>query len=289
MRKFSLLLLIFSALSFIGCSGDDDTNSGTTNGDNSGDGNGDGNGDNTPTFENFLPLTIANFWRYDVNTTDDQGTPPSTSTDEITTTGTTTIGTLTYFTHEANADATGTMTGLLTQNVVRNDAGKYHMDGELVIPLGQLGGDDVVITLNDALFLDESASDGAILSTQSGTITQTIQTLPMTIEYTLETVQQEALSSHMVAGDAIIYNDILKSQIILRLSVATEIAGFPITVLAEQDVLTIDNFYANAIGLVDSDSVFTYTLNTLPVDIGIPDTVTTTTTQELTDYTVSTE
>ncbi|NQY06506.1 MAG: hypothetical protein HRT68_10070, partial [Flavobacteriaceae bacterium] len=102
-------------------------------------------------------------------------------------------------------------------------------------------------------------------------------------------VQGQSLASHSVNDGADIYNDILKSKFIINITVTATIdpIPIPITVLPAQDLLTIDNFYANNIGLVDSDTVFRYDLNDLPVDLGIPDNVTTTTTQEITDYTVA--
>ena len=282
MKKFIYLFLLVIAF---GCSGDDD---GMGNGDGNGDGSGDGDSNGT-TFENYFPLTQNNSWEYNVNTTDDQGTPPTTSTDVITAVGTTMINNLTYFDLDANAEATGTMTGLLTENFIRKNEGKYHMEGEILLELSALGGQDVSIALNDLLILDESATSGSILGTVSGTTTQTIQTFDVTIDYELRTVQQGTFATHSVDNGAITYDNVIKSQIIVEATVSTVISSIPVTILPSQDVLTIDNYYAKDIGLVDSNSVFTYTLNQLPIDLGIPDSVTSTTTQELSTYTVANE
>ena len=218
MKKFIYLFLLVIAF---GCSGDDD---GMGNGDGNGDGSGDGDSNGT-TFENYFPLTQNNSWEYNVNTTDDQGTRPTTSTDVITAVGTTMINNLTYFDLDANAEATGTMTGLLTENFIRKNEGKYHMEGEILLELSALGGQDVSIALNDLLILDESATSGSILGTVSGTTTQTIQTFDVTIDYELRTVQQGTFATHSVDNGAITYDNVIKSQIIVEATVGTVISS----------------------------------------------------------------
>ena len=79
----------------------------------------------------------------------------------------------------------------------------------------------------------------------------------------------------------------------LSLKVTTTVnIGVPIvvTLLDTQDVLTINNYYADGIGLIDSNAIFTYQLedlSALPVTIPIPETATITTIQKITAFTVA--
>lgn len=268
------LIYLFLVLAMISCSNDDDS------------GNGDSNGN---TNEDYFPLTQNNSWEYNVNTTNDQGNPPTTSTDIITVAGTTTINNNVYYDLDANAEATGTMTALLTENHIREAEGKYHMEGEVSLALSAIGGQDILIELNDIVILDQGATVGSVLGTVTGTSTQTIQNFDVTIDYTLRTVQQGTSPSHSVNDGALVYDNVIASQIIVEVSASTVFNNIPITILSSQDILTIDNFYAQNIGLVDSDTVFTYTLNQLPIDLGVPTTATSTTTQELNTYTIVSE
>lgn len=265
------IVYLFLLLAIISCSNDDDSS------------NGDSNGNVN---EDYFPLTENNSWEYNVTTTNDQGNPPTTSTDIITVAGTSTINNNLYYDLDANAGATGTMTTLLTENFVRTADGKYHMEGEVSLELSAIGGEDILIELNDIVILDQGATVGSVLGTVTGTSTQVIQNFDVTIDYTLRTVQQGTFSSHSVNNGAIVYNDVIASQIIIEVSASTVYNNIPISILSNQDILTIDNFYAQNIGLIDSDAVFSYTLNQLPIDLGVPTTATSTTTQELNTYTI---
>ena len=239
---------------------------------------------------NYLSLALNNNWVYDV-TTDDGTNPATNSVDDITVDETTTINTMEYYGMSSSVGSTGVMSQLFDQNYFRVENGVSYMQGVFTLPLSNFGGTDISINLDDAQLIDETKTNGTILTSQSDVTAQTIGGFDLDITYTLKTVQRETLASHTVGSET--FNDIIKSDIILSVKVTTEInIGVPlvVTLLDTQDLLTINNFYANNIGLVDSNTVFTYTLEDLsafPITIPFPETATITTAQEITAYTIN--
>jgi hypothetical protein len=257
------------------------------------DNNTDDDDTNNSTETNYFTLAIDNTWTYDV-TTDDNTTPPTNSTDEITVDETTTINTKDYYGMSSSTGSTGTMTQLFDQNYFRVENNVTYIQGDFVLPLSNFGGTDITIALDDAKLIDTSKTSGTILTSITDVASQDIGGFILDINYTLKTIQREALTSHTVG--VVSYNDIIKSDIILTIKVTTDvevIPGFPpvtVTLLDTQNLLTLNNFYANGIGLIDSDSVFTYTLEDLsafPVTIPFPETATINTAQEITSYNVA--
>lgn len=313
-KKIIYFFTLLAFTSIISCSNDDDSNScietlwyADTDSDGLGDPNvstssctqpdgyvsnndDDFDGITPDIIHNYLALNLGNIWTYDVTT--DDGTNPATDTvDEITVDETTTIDTNEYFGMSSSVGSSGVMSQLYDQNYFRAVNGITYMNGEFTLPLSTFGGTDVVINLDDTKLIDESKSAGTILSTQSGDTTQNIGGFDLDITYTLKTVQQGTLTTYTVATET--FNDIIKSDIILSIKVTTEInVGIPITVtlIDTQDVLTINNYYADNIGLIDSKTTTTYTLedlSALPVTIPIPETATIITDQKITSYTLN--
>ena len=263
------LILFFSSL-IISCSSDDNNTSNSS--------------------YNYYPLIINNTWTYDV-VTDDNTNPPTSTVDVITVDETTTINTNDYYGMSSSAGSSGTMTQLFDQNYFRSEAGVFYTDGNFTLPLSNFGGTDIVIDLSEAKLINESQANDTILESQSGTTAQSIGGFDLDIEYTFKTIQRETISNHTV--ETVVYDNIIKSDIILSLKVTTTVnIGVPIvvTLLDTQDVLSIKNYYADGIGLIDSNAIFTYQLedlSALPVTIPIPETATITTIQKITAYTVA--
>jgi len=236
---------------------------------------------------NLLPLTVNNSWTYDVNT--DTGTPPVTnSTDIITADGTVIIDSKEYTDMSMSAGSTGIMSTMLDQNNLRNEGGITYMNGNFNFPLSQLGGSDIIIALDDTKIIDQNVADGTTLSTINGTTNQTIATFDLAITYTLTTIQREELTSHTVNSET--YNNVIASDIIISATVTTNVGGLNFTLLPQQDVYVIKNYYADGIGLIDSNANFTYNLadlSALPVTIPIPETATVITTQQITAHTIN--
>lgn len=274
LKKVSCIAASVIALSFISCSSDD--SSGTENNPNS-------------TAYNLLPLTTSNNWKYDVETIDQDGvTQISTSTDDITLDGDVTLNNLIYADFSTSVGSTGFMSGMFDQNNFRTANAVYYMKGSLDLPLSQLGGTDLSIDINDAKLIDQNANSDTVLTEENGATNQTIQGLVLDITYSVKTVQNETLSSHTVNGN--VYNNVVASSIIINARATTPIVGQNIEILASQDIYTVKNYYADGIGLIDSNAVFSYNLIDLSgfgVNLPIPASGGNTSTQEITTYTVN--
>ena len=271
--KTTSLFILFIATTIISCSDDDTFIPPTPS--------------HVATNYNLLPLTVNNSWTYDVNT--DTGTPPVTnSTDIITADGTVIIDSKEYTDMSMSAGSTGIMSTMLDQNNLRNESGITYMNGNFNFPLSQLGGSDIIIVLDDTKIIDQNVADGTTLSTINGTTNQTIATFDLAITYTLTTIQREELTSHTVNSET--YNNVIASDIIISATVTTNVGGLNFTLLPQQDVYVIKNYYADGIGLIDSNANFTYNLadlSALPVTIPIPETATVITTQQITAHTIN--
>jgi len=266
--KTTSLFILFIATTIISCSSDDSplTIPQTV----------------TPTDYNVLPLTVGNNWTYDVST--DTGTPPATtSTDVITADGTVMIDSKEYTDMSMSVGSTGTMSTLLDQNNYRSDAGITYMNGDFTFPLSQLGGSDIVILLDDAKMIDQNVAPGTEMSVENGTTNQTVGGIDLDITYTLRTVQQETLANHTVDGQT--FDNVVVSDIIIRATATT--VGIPLTILPSQDIYVIKNYYADGIGLIDSNATFSYELVDIGQTLPIPLTGSAITTQQITTYTVN--
>jgi len=305
--KTTLLFTLFIALTIVSCSSDDDSTVPCTEtlwyADTDSDGLGDpnvsissctqpdgyviNNNDNddlNTVLPVYTPFTIGSTWTYDVST--DTGTPPvTTSTDIITADGNVTINTKEYTDLSMSAGSTGTMSSMLDQNNFRNENGISFMHGDFTFPLSQLGGTDIVISLDDAKIIDLNASTGTVLTTINDTTNQTVGGLDLAITYTLKTVQQETLANHTV--NSVVYNNVVVSDIIISASATTNIV-IDVTLLPIQDVYVIRNYYADGIGLIDSNATFSYELIEIPGQtLPIPTTGSAVTTQKITTYTIN--
>lgn len=279
--KTTTLLMLFFATIAISCSSDDtplpiSQNNTTTN-------------TTTITHSNYIPLTVGDTWSYNVALS---GLQTATNTEDITVDGTLMINTYEYADLSASAGSIGIMSQLFDENYFRSQDGAYYINGEFELPIGQMGGTDITITLNDEKLIDENQNPGTIIGQVTGSEVQNIGGFDLTISYTLKTIQRETISSHTVNSET--FNNVIKSDIIVSASVSTpiDILGTIISVpiLAAQDIYTINNYYAENIGLIDSNAIFTYTIEDLSsfnITLPIPNTGTLTTLQDITTYTVA--
>lgn len=265
--SYLLTLCVFTSL-FFSCS-DDDSSTESEN----------------PTNYTLLPFSLGSTWTYDVST-DDGANPTTTSEDEITASNNVTINAMEYTDFTATPGFTGTMTTLLDQNNFRTANGVYFMHGNFTFPLSQLGGTDIVVQLNDAKLIDQNQTSGTTLTTEDGSTIQNIGGYDIVIDYTLTTVQGETLSNYSVNNQD--YTNVVTADIVVAATVSIDLGFITQTILPTQNVYVIKNYYADGIGLVDSEATFTYQLANIPgVSLPIPSTATILTTQQLATYTIN--
>ncbi|WP_055437105.1 hypothetical protein [Lacinutrix algicola] len=215
---------------------------------------------------NFFPLTIADSWSYDVINTDNTTNEVTTSEDVLVVESESSTG----FTLSANANqggiANGTMSGILTTGELTRTNTTLATNLNISLPLD---GFDFDIELENALLYNTQASNGDQLSLNTGIFTQDFEGYPITINYALKSKQLGNLTSLEVEGTT--YNTVTSANISLELSVSTTVTAFGFTqtvsILDAQDVLSIDSFYAENVGLIKAEADTSYTLN--PTTLGL--------------------
>ena len=229
----------------------------------------------------YYPLKTANTWKYSV--VNDQ----STTEDVLSVTGQTTIGGKNYFTMEAQNVPTGFYTSSVNGQSLRNENNTVYMTGALDFNLGDMF--PVDLQLNDFILVKSGANNSELLSTVSGSMSQTFENIPLTANYTLSTVNQNSLPSYTSQG--VVYNDVKVVKFALNMKVVATISigGFPLnfTVLDSQDVVSSIQYYAKNIGLVHAETTVSYNLNdisSLPIELPIPQSQTILSNEFLVDF-----
>jgi hypothetical protein len=213
---------------------------------------------------NFFPLTIADSWNYDVINTDNTTNEITTSEDVLMVESESATG----FTLSANQGgiANGAMSGILTTGELTRTNTTLAANLNVSLPLD---GFDFNIELENALLYNTQASIGEELSLNTGIFTQDFEGYPITINYTLKSKQLGNLISLEVEGTT--YNTVTSANISLELSVSTTVTAFGFTqtlsILDAQDVLSIDSFYAENVGLIKAEADTSYTLNAVTLGL----------------------
>lgn len=256
-RKQSYILSLFALALLTACSGDDDANGGTTN-------------------SNYIPLTLTNYWTFDTEVADPTG-GSTLGRDSLFVATTTMINSKLYADLDATPTSTGVMTGILAQNFIREQNGKLYLKGTIDLDLTVVGGSVINIDIDDAILLDVNANVNNLLYSTSGSISEPIsvggQNATILIDYTINSIQKESIASMVVNGNT--YTDILKSNLVMsaKIDAQVTVAGFPITLAVAplQDINTIENYYANGVGLIQSDAEFNIDLDaTTAGQLGLP-------------------
>ena len=275
-KKIVFLLLTTVALFLGACSGDDDGGNGTAN------------------YGNFMPLTIGDYWTYDTETTDPQTSTVTQGRDSLYVVSATTIGAFDYMDLDASATSTGFMTTFLAQNTLRTANGKLYAKGNLDFDLSALGGSAHTIAIDDAILVDENATVNTQLYSTSGTITDPVtingQSVVLTIDYTVKTIQKESFATMDVTG--VTFNNVIKANLIISAKIDAQITvqGFPVTlnVAPVQDINVVENYYANGIGLIQSDNNFNINLSaTVATQLGIPQNINVPSNQKIDTYLIN--
>ncbi|HET8886631.1 MAG TPA: hypothetical protein VFM70_09805 [Salinimicrobium sp.] len=241
----------------------------------------DGPGD-TSSDSNYFPLSMDNYWNYD-NRSQEVGMEEMQSEDSL------------YVAEESNnsytLDAEQPVEGLTTSLFAN---GNMKKNGSQLLYTGSFdfmieGFESFSIPLQNVVVYDASANAGSELYSVSNTLTETVNSIPFEIEYTVSTTDEGDLASFDVNG--VTYEDVISSKFILTLRITTsiEVFGDPIEIpiLETQDISVGQNFYAADVGMIQSDVVFSYELEDLsqyPISLPVAQSATVNSSQELTTY-----
>lgn len=257
MKKISLLSIIYIAL--VSCSSDYDDNL-----------------NNQTNFE--LPITIGNYWVYDV---DNSGTITK---DSLFISKDTIIGPTTYKKFETeNNLATGFYSSSLKNNGVRKSENKLLLTGDLSLGNGQLP-INFDLNLVDFIIFKANATNNTTLSTKTGVINETINSYPVTINYTLKSIAGEDIAQ-FTSPNTDIYSNVKVTKVILNVTISTVFNGINIPIITNQDVLTSLQYIADGIGVVHTNTTISYSISQLIADqIGVPANSTQVQNEYLTNY-----
>ncbi|MBT3587954.1 MAG: hypothetical protein HN507_04825 [Flavobacteriaceae bacterium] len=247
MKKITLLLVLVLIVS---CSTSDDSGG-------------------TPIVEtsNYFPLTLNSYWTY--NNDNEQGS----TRDSLYAASNEVLNGLNYTKLIASDPVSGFMTSMMSQSLMRTTESKLLLNGEFGTPPIE-GFPDINIPLIDLIIYDKEAGNGTVLSEVTGEIEEIISEIPISIEYTISTIQGEILEEG--TGD-FTDNKVLISSIKVNLSISAniEILGtiIQIPILQAQDVIKTTNYFASSVGLIFSESLIEYELedlSSLGIDLPIP-------------------
>ncbi len=261
--------------------------------DDANDSNGDDDGMQVnPLSGDFFPSKADNEWNYDVTSKDNTTDETINATDRLF------VDTPNETSFELdvndNSISNGTMNSVLTNGILNKTDTTLSANGQLVFSIDGL--EDINIPYNNAVLLNTQAPDGSELSTFMGTINQTVQSFPVTINYTLKTNHIKNWTSIDLNGQS--YDEVTQANFVLTMviDIALPLVGNR-PIIDEQETLVINNYYGKNIGLIKSEADTTITLNSetlmllqsLPdIDVSqIPENISTQNTQNLTSFTVN--
>lgn len=209
---------------------------------------------------NYLPLSVGNYWTYDVTT---EGV---TNRDSLYSSNDTLISGVSHKKFKTlDLIPYGFYSTSLKNNGLRVDGGTVKMSGSASFDYGL--GTPIAISISNFIILKESAVAGEQLSAVSGTFSQTVEGYPLDFTYTLRTESDGQVASY-TSPNSDTYTDVLKTKVILNLKITTtqSLGGFPVTVtiLAPQDVVTSTQYYSKGIGMVHTNTNIMYQLQEFP-------------------------
>ena len=218
-----------------------------------------------------IPLVDGNYWTYDVNSA---GTL---SRDSLYIAGDVEINSKTYKKFQTKDDvATGFYSSSLRNNGVRKSGSKLLMTGNLSLAPSQDLPINLDLSLTDFVIFNSNASNGQSLnnSPETGTIEETYQGNPITINYSLQSYGGETLTT-FTSPNGDIYDNVKATKIKLNVTVTTvQTIGtitIPITILAPQDLIISTIYTAKNIGVVYVNTDTNYSINSTIADqFGIP-------------------
>ncbi len=282
-----LFLALITSLFFASCSSDDDG----------------GNGNNSePETGNFFPSTVGNLWTYNVESINQEDSDLDYSITDFITVETETGNSFTLIANNNISPAGGTMNAILTSGTLTRGESTLSFSGDLQLSEEFSNFSLSSISLQNVELYDLNASNNEVLSEFSNTLNEDFDlngsAIPLTINYTLTTNKLSTSNSVTVDGES--YSNVIKTELSLTLEViaSLDILGTGATdydLLPTQDVLVIENYFAENVGLIKSEAVQSYTLNedlvgileSFNIDFGLPTVSNVENTQELDNYLVN--
>ena len=227
---------------------------------------------NSPT--TYYPITAGNYWNYKVSTSGNDLFDKLTVGNEVTV-NSKTYNAMIGLSDPTNASNTpnGYYCNTLNNNNLRVDGSSLKLTGNLNFNFPGLT-TPIIINVDNFTLFDQNANSGIELSTINGTIEQTISSIPITINYILKSVADVEIPNITVPAGTFTAK---KAKLILNIKITTEqtFGGVPVTIaiLDPQDVVVSSMHYADGVGMIYNNTVFSYNLSsaaTLLLPAGTP-------------------
>lgn len=212
----------------------------------------------TPSNSVYFPLSNQNYWTYTIDN----------ARDSLYISNDTLITNNTYKKLKAKDFPVGFFSNSLNKNGIRKSGDQLLASG--TFDLEAISGLPITINLTDFIIFKENATSGQTLGNVTGTLQQTVQDQPLTIQYKITTVSGATFPSYTSPnGDT--YSQVKAVNTILNLQVSTVYFGIPFVVLPSQDVLISTQYFAKDIGVVHTNTHLQYELsNAIPPGTPLP-------------------
>lgn len=230
----------------------------------------------------YMPLANGNYWDYDVQQVTPGAVNSSLGMDHLFISNDTVISGSTYKKMKTSATPIGFFSNTLRNNGVKISGSSLVATGTFNLPFPGLT-TPIQINLNNFAFFKENAAINTELSSTSGTLQQTVSGYPLDINYTLKSIAQETMASYTSNG--VTYPNVKKTRLVLNLKITTTASGITATLLTDQPVLILNEYFAKNLGNVYTNTFFHYDINaSVANSFGIPATVSQTVEEFLTTY-----
>ncbi len=234
----------------------------------------------------YMPLNNSNYWDYDVQGVNPGAVNTPMGVDHLFIANDTLISGSTFKKLKTTATPNGFFSNTLRNNGVKISGSSLIVTGTFNLSFPGLA-TPIQINLDNFSFFKENATTNTEISSTTGTLHQTItasgSTYPLDIDYTLKSIAQETLPSYLSNG--ITYPNVKKNRLILNLKITTTSSGITATLLSDQPVLTLNEYFAKNLGNVYTNTYFHYDINaSVATSFGIPASLTQTQEEFLTTY-----
>ncbi|THF47866.1 hypothetical protein E6C50_15640 [Flavobacterium supellecticarium] len=212
----------------------------------------------TPSNSVYFPLSTNNYWTYTVDA----------MRDSLYIANDTLIASTPHKKCKAKDFPVGFYSNSLNKNGIRKSGDEILASG--TFDLEAFTGLPIAISLNNFIIFKENATTGQTLSNVTGTLQQTVQDLPLTIQYKTTSIAGVTFPNYTSPnGDA--YTNVKAVNTIINLQVSTVYFGIPFVVLPSQDVLVSTQYFAKDIGVVHTNTHLQYALSSgIPAGIPLP-------------------
>lgn len=242
--------------------------------------------------KNYYPLVVENNWNFE-NTFSSPGLEDMLSYENLSISEMINANGLDAYELETdNPENSGPVTLALSQGILMKNNSSLIYTGTLGFSLDEFTALDLDLDLDleNLIIYDYSSVFGAELYTDTGSIEQSVEGIPIIINYTVSSEMGDSFDNFSVNSE--VYEDVISSQLVANLQVETipnPQLPFPITILQSQDAVVITNYFANNIGLIQSETDTNFEFEELPIP-GFPlEDLDIYTLQLLVDFTVSLE